>query len=191
MELNINQNCQLIVSGEWDVANYNSEYQNKIELLVYLDNYDIYKIEVNRDSSNNIVWDLEKDGRYRYFQINLSKSEEIDLNPESIINHLSSKTNSTDYVVKDIFSLCKLRNCTIQLEKESIYNFIHNYKGDSCKKLKNQPIKDILLISIFVLENLISMEKYTEAEMILESLSTCDMLCKSYTSPSTSCNCND
>ena len=192
MELNINQKCQLVISGDWDVKNYDPETQDKIELLVYWDDYRIYKIETNRSASDKIIWDLEKDGRYKYFQINLSKSVELDLTPESIIKYLESHANSTDYVAKEIFSICKLRNCTIQLEKEAIHNFIHNYKGHSCKKLKDQSNRDILLIAIFVLENLIVQEKYTEATMILESISTCDLLCKSYRSlAQCNCNCNE
>ena len=184
MNLNINQKCQLIVSGNWDVANFNSNNQDKIELLVYDDDYSIYKIEKNR-SSETLVWDLEKDGRYLYFQINLRKDiDTVDItNPNSIIAHLESPTNSTDYIAKEIFSICKLRNCTIQLEKESIHNFIKN----PCTKTKDQFHRDILLIAIFVLENLIAQERYAEASMIVDSLSSCGTLCKS---ESKTCNCN-
>ena len=48
MELNINQSCQLIISGTWDVSGFDSNAENKIELLVYLDDPSIYKIETNR-----------------------------------------------------------------------------------------------------------------------------------------------
>lgn len=190
MELNINQKCQLIVSGNWDVLEFDSNVEDKIEVLVYWDDFTIYKIEKNR-TSDTLIWDLEKDGRYKYFQINLKKDvDDIDItDPESIIKYIESKTNSTDYIVKEIFSICRLRNCTVQLEKESIHDFINHHKDYSCKKIKGQSYKDILLIAIFVLENLIVQERYSEATMIIESLSMCNTLCKF--NKLKTCNCND
>ncbi len=120
----------------------------------------------------------------------MNKNIDIDKNdPEALINHVNSSANSTDFKKKDIFSICKLRNCTIELEKESIHNFINHHKEYSCKKIKGQSTKDLLLIAVFVLENLIVKGKYLDATMIVESLSTCDTLCKS--NKSQTCNCND
>lgn len=189
MELEINDKCQLIVSGMWDVENFNSGTQDKIEVLVYWDDYTKYQIVTNR-TTDSLVWDLPKDGWFQYFQINLNKNIDIDKNdPEALINHVNSSANSTDFKKKDIFSICKLRNCTIELEKESIHNFINHHKEYSCKKIKGQSTKDLLLIAVFVLENLIVKGKYLDATMIVESLSTCDTLCKS--NKSQTCNCND
>ena len=190
MELNINQNCQLVISGEWDVVEIDPNVEDRIELLVYVEDPSIYKIETNR-SNATLVWDLDRDGFYKYFQINLPKDMDItisDLVSRSLIQYLSEPTNSTDFVEKSFFSICKLRNCTVQLEKEVIHNFVNNCRTKSCKKIQDKSTKDILLIAIFVLENLISQERYTEAQMIVDSLSTCGTLCNSQKTQM--CNCN-
>lgn len=186
MELNINQKCQLIVSGDWDIEYFNPENQNKIELLVYDDDWTTYKIEKNR-TSETLVWDLEKDGLYKYYQFNLNKSvTNVDVsNPESLIKYYNSNATSTDRNCTRIFSICKLRNCTVQLEKESIHNFINH----PCRKMSDQSNRDLMLIAIFVLENLIVQQEYTKASMIVEALSTCNTLCKS--NKSQTCNCHE
>ena len=69
MELNINQKCQLVISGEWDVVNFNNPEEHKIELIVHAEDPSIYMIEIDR-TSKELIWDLEKDGLYIYRQIN-------------------------------------------------------------------------------------------------------------------------
>lgn len=190
MELNINQNCQLVITGNWDVPNLNNT-EDKVELLVNFYDPSVYKIEINRDLSTALVWDLEKDGYYKYFQINLPQGTNIkseELISWALVNYLNLPSNSTDFVVKDFFSICKLRNCVLQLEKEAIHNFINNCKLKNCKKLEGQSNKDILLMAIFVLEHLIARERFTEANMILESMPQCETLCKSINIKT--CNCN-
>ena len=188
MELNINQSCQLIISGTWDVSGFDSNTENKIELLVHLDDPSIYKIETNR-SDTTLVWNLEKDGLYKYVQINLPKNVNLDtMDAVKLIEYLNNPTNSVDFVEKQIFSICKLRTCTIQLEKEAIHNFVNNHNIKSCKKDSGQSVKDLLLIAVFVLENLISQERYTEAQMIINSLDSCGVLCRSQKLQT--CNCN-
>ena len=188
MELNINQKCQLVISGEWDVVNFNSPEEHKIELIVHAEDPSIYMIEIDR-TSKELIWDLEKDGLYIYRQINWPKDKELGDNVvETLFLKFPDPTNSIDYVDKNIFSICKLRNCVLQLEKEAIRNFASNCSKNKCEKDESRSNKDILLISIFVLENLICRERYSEATMILDSLATCGNLCPTKI---TKCNCNE
>ena len=89
---------------------------------------------------------------------------------------------------ENIFSICKLRKCTIAQEKLAIEEFLSTCNKRNCnKRSSQQPVRDVLLISIFVLEHLISQEKYLEAERILESLDSCRNLCGNNIK---TCNCN-
>lgn len=70
-----------------------------------------------------------------------------------------------------IFSICKLRKCLLQKERSYINKFLGNCVGNSdCTKNSNSTIADFLLVSIFVLEQLICEGNYDDATTILENI---------------------
>ena len=88
------------------------------------------------------------------------------LNPIDRIKEYTNSNGGWTYE-ENIFSICKLRKCTIAQEKLAIEEFLSTCNKRNCnKRSSQQPVRDVLLISIFVLEHLISQEKYLEAERI-------------------------
>lgn len=182
MELKLNTNCQLFVEG---VPEHKNGYI-KIELVVSDSNPSDFIVETNR-TNNRIVYDLPTDGLYHYYEINWPEDKPMET-MEKIIASLELGNLQEDQEVEvyplSIFSICKLRNCTLNLEKQAISDFINNKR--SCKT-STRDYKDILLISVFVLENLICQNRYAEAGMLLDKLVSCSDLCEN--KPIKSCNC--
>lgn len=78
----------------------------------------------------------------------------------------------------EIFSICNLNKCLVALQKKAIFDGLKNCNFGECDKdrdLKAQ--RDFLFISVFVLDYLMDIGNYEEAQRILESLSTCASLC--------------
>ena len=151
-------------------------YTHTLEMIVGPDDIKL----LYKDRSEPIVEHIA-DGLYVYHLLLTN------LDPETVdVNKISSYNNSIgDWTeVEKIFSICHLRNCVIELEKKSIENFLYK----KCVKSSQQSTKDLLLISIFVLEHLISQEKYSEADRILKSLGSCGNLCGDVVTKT--CNCN-
>lgn len=100
---------------------------------------------------------------------------------------MNEKEGVLDYSENYAFSICKLRNCVVSLQKKSIGELSRTY----CKKATEiEKMRDFLFISIYILENLICQERYTEALDILSSISRCGYLCESKSSRKSNCNCN-
>lgn len=90
-----------------------------------------------------------------------------------------------DYCEKFVFSIYNLKKCVQSLQKQSVQN---------CSKLCRRPdditkMRDMLFISIYIIESLVCQERYSEALEILKQLGSCNDLCN--TKPKKSnCNCN-
>lgn len=156
------------------------------------------------------VHSLEKDGLYVYYMIKTIDQTKInkdytglyfntnDLNiyfNNQIINDLKflvdilSTLNEGEgllhYEKEEIFSICKLKKCLIELQKKAITS----YKSNSCKNINpERQNRDFLFISIYILENLICNERYTEATEIIKSIESCGIGCTISTNKS-KCNC--
>lgn len=185
MNWTFNQNCQLIFLDTPD----KNEYTHTLEVIEKQSDKTIYGIFIDRTESVDI--EIE-DGLYHYYLLQTNNGEFIEeiktgLNPIDKIKEYTNSNGGWTYE-ENIFSICNLRRCTIALEKLTIEEFLSNCNKRNCnKKHSQQPIRDVLLISIFVLEHLISQEKYLEAERILESLDSCKNLCGNNIK---TCNCN-
>ena len=178
MNWTFNQNCQLIIEELPDKRSF-----SHIIEVVFFPN-DSYTTYVDRNAGEPIVESI-KDGLhiYRYLLTNDNPSD-IDI---SKIPCYSNSDGGWTHE-EEIFSICHLRKCAIAQEKQAIEEFLSTCHKRNCnKKSSEQSTRDILLISIFVLEYLISENKYLEAERILESLGSCEDLC--YNNIKT-CNCN-
>jgi hypothetical protein len=92
-------------------------------------------------------------------------------------------------ISEEIFSICHLRKCVFAYEKQAIEEFLSTCNKKNCnKRSSQQSTRDILLMSLFVLEHLICEEKYNEAKRIVEQLGSCGNLCNTQTLKSCCCN---
>ena len=181
-----------------------------VEFVIYEDGNSGFYISENLD--NEFVFDLPKDGLYAYYKIKIYKKEYIEdatnnkfyyddkimfgneeiINPEDIINKLDISYGIIDYYEHPIFSLCKLENCILSLEKNTILNESNDDLGTAnCNK--NDQIKkqrDFLFITLFVLKNLICQGRFVEAKEVLDSISSCESLCENLKNTKSNCGCN-
>ena len=181
-----------------------------VEFVIYEDGNSGFYISENLD--NEFVFDLPKDGLYAYYKIKIYKKEYIEdatnnkfyyddkimfgneeiINPEDIINKLDISYGIIDYYEHPIFSLCKLENCILSLEKNTILNESNDYLGTAnCNK--NDQIKkqrDFLFITLFVLKNLICQKRFVEAKEVLDSISSGESLCENLKNTKSNCGCN-
>lgn len=181
-----------------------------VEFVIYEDGNSGFYISENLD--NEFVFDIPKDGLYAYYKIKIYKKEYIEdatnnkfyyddkimfgdeeiINPEDIVNKLDISYGIIDYCEHPIFSLCKLENCVLSLEKNTILNESNDYLGTAnCNK--NDQIKkqrDFLFITLFVLKNLICQKRFVEAKEVLDSISSCESLCENLKNTKSNCGCN-
>lgn len=87
----------------------------------------------------------------------------------------------------NVFSICKLERCLVSLQKKIIDNCYTN-KCETDNDLKYK--RDFILDSIFVLKYLISVHNYTEAQRILDNLSSCGNICGDGLNASLNNGCN-
>lgn len=148
---------------------------------------------MNREVS--IEYNLKTDGRYKYLKVlsnrDVQELKKLLLTPNTFLELLVSPIDSIgpSAYEEEIFSICHLRKCAIAHEKQAIEEFLSTCNKKNCnKKSSQQSVRDILLISIFVLENLIARQRYSEAEDILERLGSCGNLCKDVITKTCCCN---
>lgn len=176
MDLTVNQNHKLYIS---DIA---IPSKNEV-VLVFIKKKDESEWSVNKYSAFGI--DIASDGWYICYVKNFSVSH---LNKLKLDTLKEVKEAFKDVDGIDFFSISHLRECVLELEKQTLLNF----DASSCKKSgsdSNREVRDLLMIAIFVLENLIcDREKYVKADHILNSMSNIECsLCKN---AKTICECN-
>ena len=77
-----------------------------------------------------------------------------------------------------MFTICNLNQCLIALQKKAIFAGLKNCNYGVCEENKSLKLqRDFLFISVYVLDYLIEIGNYLEAQRILEALSTCGNLC--------------
>lgn len=193
MNWTINQNCQLIIDDlptKEDASG--NEYTSVVE-VIYNKYEDSFWGIVNREVS--IEYNLKTDGRYKYLKVlsnrDAQELEHLLLTPNTFLELLDSPIDSIgpSAYEEEIFSICHLRKCAFEHEKKAIEEFLSTCNKRNCnKKSPQQSVRDILLISVFVLENLICKHRYKEAERILESLGSCGNLCDNISNKTCCCN---
>lgn len=126
-------------------------------------------VEILKNESGDLYCDINVDGRYNYYATTPNE-----------------QTTSPDDTV---IAICNLRNCLLKMEQDSIREFLGECSKGKCNKSSGQYMKDFLLTSVFVLENLICNKEYDRAEQIIKRLNSCN-LCSEDTNKTHKCNCN-
>lgn len=178
MKIKTTSDCKLILEGA---------PKSGKEILLY--NYEEV-ISIDREDDSNVyTYKMEKDGLYQYFVLTFSEEEQ----PEDLVDYINDYKIDPEVTDSDtpaeVFSICHLRNCLLEKEKEMINSFLKDCGGKAkCNSSSDKSPNDFLLVSVFLLENLICRGNYQEALRILEGISGCNGVCgeKSNTKK---CNC--
>lgn len=100
------------------------------------------------------------------------------------------------YNISDLFTIYKLEQCLISLQKKNLFDGLKNCSSTgNINKCEDSSIdkmnRDFLLASVFILKYLICNKSYLEAQRIIESLSTCGNLCDDtlYNGNNNNCGC--
>ena len=168
MKLLTNSKCQLILDG--------LKPEKGLEVIVYNDKYTV----VERESdSTEFFFDMPEDGLFQYFVLNFEEE------PEDLLEYIEDKSLIP---IVETFSICKLRNCLLNAEKDYISKFLKECSTNShCSNDSVDVTRDFLLSTIFVLEHLICTGQTVEATRILKNISSCTLCSNNKT---TNCGCH-
>ena len=167
-ELLTNSDCQLIINGK--------KPEKGLEVIVYGDEY--ATIERNADSKE-YYFNMPKDGRFQYFILDITGK------PEDLLEYIQDNRITP---IAETFSICRLRNCLLEMEKDHISNFLKGCKTDNhCANDTKNVTRDFLLSTIFVLEHLICSGFPEKASIILRNLESCQICPNGVTND---CGCN-
>lgn len=139
-------------------------------------NYNICRIDVPLNKANPYYY---KDGKFYKNLIEVEIREIVQVNPEI------SKLN---FNYDNYFCKCHLWNCYINICQE-IFNQRASFKCDSPDIDKFLIYKrDLLNSTLNVIDYLVSLEQYSEAERLLERVKGCNGLCNDMIN-NKSCGC--
>lgn len=171
MELKTNSKCQLIIEGKAPVSG--------LEVVVFGDNYEIIRRE---DTEDYFIFDMPEDGLFQYYILNFTEE------PKDILEYIQDNSILPEC---EVFSICKLRNCLLQKEKDYISQFLSecNTNSHCSKNSEDELIRNFLLSSIFILEHLICSGQTVEALRILRNINSSCTLCSNIESLN-KCGCN-
>lgn len=155
------------------------------------------------------IWDLPKDGYYKYYKILVYKSplngqiywdgvtlrngNDV-LNLSDLDSYLVNTTIANSLgILKycepiELFSICQLKKCVTEMQQKYIQNQLLWCTKTYCKQYDDGELK-FLFITVNLLEKLIECKKFSKAEKILESISTCTSVCSNL-EYNKKCNCH-
>lgn len=154
------------------------------------------------------TWTIPEDGYYKYYKIIVYKDP---LKGQVYWDGSTLKNGDSDLLVEDLdsyvnsevayklgilnycepisfFSICNLKKCIMELQKNYIQNHLQWCDKAYCKQYNNNEFK-FLFITVSLLDQLIECGKYNQVEKILESISTCNSIC-SKLKYNKKCNCH-
>lgn len=103
---------------------------------------------------------------------------------------VDNQYNSCFYYSRDTFSMYDVVECYVLKEQARLKEMLKNNCSGSCTTSSQQDLSlDILLSAIIVIENLIRRGNFFEAQRIVDSLSTCNNLCKDVKNKLKGCGC--
>lgn len=171
MKLITTSDCNLILEGTPEPG---------LEVLLF--NYEEI-IVINREEdlkSDTHVHVMDKDGLYQYYVL------DVDDTVEDLVEYIQKYKEDPEQDC-EVFSICKMRNCLIEKEKSAVNSFLKGCSTNSHCNTENKTINDFLLVSIFLLENLICKGNYKEAMRIINAISVCGV-CENTINKT--CNCS-
>lgn len=181
-----NTKCNIIINDNFD-ENYVYVY------TLHFKDYDDQVI-IKTKESDQVLFNTSFDGIYdimtikvpidpvsnNYYYLNgkfYNGEQEI-----TIMDLLDSK--ELDIKVEKYFNKCKLRQCYIDI----CYK-IFNQSSNNCGKGIDSNllyIRDLIWMSLNVIDYMVEMEQYDEAERLLDRVTGCNGLCKS-----SNCGCHE
>lgn len=168
MKLLTNSKCQLILDGV--------KPEDGLEIIVYGDKYTV----IEREHNDYWIFDMPEDGLFQYFVLTFEEE------PEDLLEYIQ---DNSIIPLSETFSICKLRNCLLNMEKNFISKFLRGCgTNNHCSGDTEDVTRDFLLSTIFVLEHLICTGQTTEALRVLKNISSCT-LCSDNKSTN-NCGCN-
>ena len=169
----------LDTKGKLKITNCSEVGENEVKLIYLTHSDNCWEVYTYAADDRH---DLPHDGEYICYEKNFT-SEVAEELLSAGLEAVKLAFNGADY--KRFFSIGQIRQCVLDLEKETLLTSV---KCNTSKKSEDKKLRDLLMIAIFVLENLICDEKrYTEAQDILDAMWTkCGHYCKGMT---TNCNC--
>lgn len=204
IELSINHDGKLIVTDTTEYEDLQSLVYNyaAIERLVDFDENVVeerYKVltqqETAADFRKEDPYDLPKDGFYEYQKLLIptedyvgtaicyfnTEDEKFYLNNEVVefddIWAIKSEETALFWYDKGIFSIYNLIECFVRLEKKRLDEFFKNGCNAACISWINGSNADFLAGAIFVLNHMIDNNNFTQAQLLLNRLQTCNGLC--------------
>lgn len=183
----------------------NLQIQNIIK-IPYDSTFIYYKLVIPKlehllifDSESNTYNDIILQGQTFYWDNkfyvgnnNISINSNTDLNTvinnniEKILLNSSQITNYKELYIKqgdqtfsyseEFFSYCKLSNCLVSLQKKLICNSRNCLPCDVSNSDRYK--RDFLLSSLYVIGYLVELNKYDEAQQIIDNISSCSSLCE-------------
>lgn len=109
----------------------------------------------------------------------LSNSEKLDNYIEAYEYVQEGNASQTLYCPeKKVFSVCRLQKCLVNLQKQLLMSS-HLCKGGSCnidQGLRDK--RDFLFSAMYVFDYLKDLGNFTEAQRILDNMTSCDTICK-------------
>lgn len=134
---------------------------------------------------NGTVYYVDSDSVIQQQWSNIA--EDFDEIYEIVIN---DKISNCFHFDEDSFSMYDLLKCYILTEQERIQNYLNNNCSNNCAKSQDLDERaDILLAAVMVLQHLIEIGDFFEAQRILNGLSTCGNLCKNFLNKLKGCGC--
>lgn len=152
----------------------------------------IYHFESSEDPKKYLVENkcFFYNGSFYFSDHDLNSLEEIaSLSPITDLMKLWEYKDTQLFFWFDdyVFSICKLERCLVSLQKK-IISMCYTNECVTDKDIKYK--RDFILDSVFVLKYLISVKNYTEAQRILDNLSSCGNVCGDELNSSTNLGCN-
>lgn len=196
-----------ILQEKYARAHFSSKYAT--EFILKKDGTYIYHkmiiptLELFQSDSNlysNLYQQLYFEGDKLYFSKlednNIYSYDDVKNNREEITNYLTAyniinnnqASQSLYCPAKYLFSICKLQRCLVSLQKKLIMNSCSFDICDRDKTLRNR--RDFLLSAVYVFDYLKDIKNFTEAQRLLDNLSTCNNICEEdLTNSFNDCNC--
>lgn len=155
------------------------------------------------------TWVLPEDGFYKYYKIIVYKDPskgqiywdgstlrngDSALSVEDIDSYINDPEIASELGILNycepipFFSICNLKKCVAELQKNYIQDHLQWCDKKHCKQYNNEEFK-FLFITVNLLDHLIECGKYSQVEKILESISTCTSICSNL-EYNKKCNCH-